>query len=346
MDAQLAAMKREAREKAKVEAKEKLEIELRLAAGLGELYIMRRLINEGARPDGADAHGWTSLHFACMNGHLKTAKWLVELARATPNLRDSTGATALFYAACNGHLDIVAWLVEGPGLLVDEKSDDGRTPMHVAREQGQAEVMAYFSEWLYNMSDMEKRMKNIAREEERLSHAASDKRDVIVKDKRGKKQDAYSANVVAKERKFNSEHAAWQEGKLAVAKKHHDISRRDLGHRRGHDEPPEEGDELKKLLGMGAKHVDFEHPAYKYPVGDVPLDEMLPNHEDMALHGMMGGAEPKGRKKKGKAKGKKSRGRSKSPGGGASRGGSTTAEAEPPAWGMEEGDMDFMQASG
>lgn len=59
----------------------------------------------------------------------------------------------------------------------------------------------------------------------------------------------------------------------------------------------------------------------------------------------MEGAAPKGRKKKGK--GKKSKGRSKSPASSrpGSRGGST-AEAEPPAWGMEEGDMDFMQASG
>ena len=57
LDAQLAAMKRESREKAKVEKCEGLEIELRLAAGLGELYIMRRLIDEGARADGADAHG-------------------------------------------------------------------------------------------------------------------------------------------------------------------------------------------------------------------------------------------------------------------------------------------------
>lgn len=157
--------------------------------------------------------------------------------------------------------------LQGPGLLVDEKSDDGRTPMHVAREEGQAEVMAYFSEWMNNLSDMDKRMRNISREEERLSHAASDKRDVIVKAKRGKKQDAYSANVLAKERKVYAEHAAWQEGKLSIAKKHHDISGRDLGHTRGHDEPPEEEDELKRLLGMGAKYVDYEHPAYKYVQG-------------------------------------------------------------------------------
>ena len=62
---------------------------------------------------------------------------------------------------------------------------------------------------------------------------------------------------------MNAEHAAWQEEKLAAAKQHHDISVRDLGHSRGHDEPPEEEDELKKLLGMGEKDIDWDHPSYK-----------------------------------------------------------------------------------
>ena len=89
------------------------------------------------------AAGWTPLHFACMNGHTKTAKWLVELARASPSVRDANGATPLFYAACHGHLEIVQWLVEGPGLQVDDKCYDGRTPMHVAREERQTEVSGW-----------------------------------------------------------------------------------------------------------------------------------------------------------------------------------------------------------
>lgn len=68
MEAELARAKKEARERARENARaekdaalvrenEKLEVQLRLAAGLGELFIMRRLVQEGARPDGADAHG-------------------------------------------------------------------------------------------------------------------------------------------------------------------------------------------------------------------------------------------------------------------------------------------------
>lgn len=56
-------------------------------------------------------NGWSSLHFACMNGHRKTARQLL-LHDAEINLQNFDGNTALHLAACNNKADVVSMLLE------------------------------------------------------------------------------------------------------------------------------------------------------------------------------------------------------------------------------------------
>jgi ankyrin repeat protein len=83
---------------------------LQVAAGLGELSVVKILINAGAKVDHQDARGRTALSEAAMAGHLDVADILLT-SGANPKLETVDGNTALSYAAAEAPAELIRLLI-------------------------------------------------------------------------------------------------------------------------------------------------------------------------------------------------------------------------------------------
>ena len=64
----------------------------------------------GVDPNGAGEYGRTALHFAALDGRVRTVKHLVEKHNADIHKRDSFGKTALDSAERDGRTECAAYL--------------------------------------------------------------------------------------------------------------------------------------------------------------------------------------------------------------------------------------------
>ncbi len=96
------------------------------AGGSGDAFILRTLLERGANPNAAGAHGFTALSLATFSGSLARMKILLR-AGALVNARDKLGgATALFNAgSCP-----VGKLLLDHGAKLNIKITDGQTVLH------------------------------------------------------------------------------------------------------------------------------------------------------------------------------------------------------------------------
>jgi hypothetical protein len=83
--------------------------------------------------------GWTALHHAARNGHLKVAKMLLE-AKVDVTLQTNGKETALHHAAENGHKEIVKMLLEAK-MDVEVQDEGRRTALYHAAENGHLEIV-------------------------------------------------------------------------------------------------------------------------------------------------------------------------------------------------------------
>lgn len=101
--------------------------ELLECARYGEVDAVRSILD--AYPDfvnTVDGSGSTPLHKACANGHVSTAKLLIQ--RGASNLKNQSGNTPLHWAAASGHEQIVRLLLERfDDIDVLQKNDFGRS---------------------------------------------------------------------------------------------------------------------------------------------------------------------------------------------------------------------------
>jgi hypothetical protein len=115
-------------------------ISLQEAAALGDVNLVRTLIDNGTYVDSLDdSFLKTALHRAAMGGH----KSIVELLLANGadiDARSSACATPLHYAAEEGHKEIVELLVT-KGADVNAKNTDGNVPLHVAARKGHRDIV-------------------------------------------------------------------------------------------------------------------------------------------------------------------------------------------------------------
>ena len=79
---------------------------LHIAASLGQLDTVRRLLDSGLRVDEVKEDGNTALHCAAIMGHLDVVELLLE-EEADTEATGKSGATPLMMAAAMGHLEVV-----------------------------------------------------------------------------------------------------------------------------------------------------------------------------------------------------------------------------------------------
>ncbi|KAJ8688126.1 hypothetical protein QAD02_023921 [Eretmocerus hayati] len=101
----------------------------------------------GADVKAADSDGWTSLHYACQHGDIKTVKLLIENG-AQIDVVDKDGFSLLFPAVRSENVEVVRLLIDA-GLDVNKNDFDDdelqclnhTTPLHAAVERGNVEIV-------------------------------------------------------------------------------------------------------------------------------------------------------------------------------------------------------------
>ena len=78
---------------------------LHIAASLGQLETVRRLLDSGVRVDEVKEDGNTALHCATIMGHLSVVELLLE-EEADTEATGKSGATPLMMAAAMGHVEV------------------------------------------------------------------------------------------------------------------------------------------------------------------------------------------------------------------------------------------------
>lgn len=101
----------------------------------------------------ANRHGHTCLMIACYKGHLKIARYLIELG-ADVNRKSVKGNTALHDCAESGSLEILTLLLES-GAKMDVDSY-GMTPLLAAAVSGHTHIVDFVVENLDSVTRKEK----------------------------------------------------------------------------------------------------------------------------------------------------------------------------------------------
>ena len=103
------------------------------------------LCNNGYDLECVDKQGYTALHHACKQGHLKRVQNLVECgAHLGARTKDEEGKTGFLLAAQGGYLEVMTYLLS-EGDDVDQQDKRGRTVFHLAAESGHLPTIKYLS---------------------------------------------------------------------------------------------------------------------------------------------------------------------------------------------------------
>ena len=118
----------------------------------GSIAEVRRLLDDGADPNHADADGFTALIYAAIRGHTQIAKALLD-SGANPNQTNAYDRTALIHAALAGHSQTAKVLLDG-GANPNHVSAEGATALMYAVLRSQVDVVKILSDtsdssWLF-----------------------------------------------------------------------------------------------------------------------------------------------------------------------------------------------------
>ena len=119
---------------------------LAIAARYGHTQMCELLLARGVNV-GAEVSNplWTSLHRACANGHMLTARAVLRAEGRLLNHPDPSGFTPLMAACAAGHHDIVLMLVEEYDAEVGAVNTDGETALWLAASCGHADVVDFLA---------------------------------------------------------------------------------------------------------------------------------------------------------------------------------------------------------
>ena len=110
---------------------------LHSAAENGDLYVMKKLLEDGADINCTDPRKWTPLHYASVNGHLDIVRSLIQHG-ADINCLSDYNETPLHLAIENKKLGVVRLLLER-GAEVSFQNFNKQTPINIATEYGKIE---------------------------------------------------------------------------------------------------------------------------------------------------------------------------------------------------------------
>ena len=114
---------------------------LHVACIKGHIDIVMMLVHQyGADISAQDIHGRTALHMACWYGHTELVEKLVNSFHMDPMLLDNNGCICLHHAAHGGKESIVKLLITRCKCPVDYRNNDGQTPLHLACAVGDRNV--------------------------------------------------------------------------------------------------------------------------------------------------------------------------------------------------------------
>ncbi len=112
--------------------------DLFIAAILGDMALLRAMLDQGADVNAKTNDGETALILACKQGRLEEVRTLLE--RAEINAKDKYGETALMKASRAGHLEIVQALLE-KGVEVNAEDKYGKNALYAAVGKDRVEVV-------------------------------------------------------------------------------------------------------------------------------------------------------------------------------------------------------------
>ena len=107
---------------------------LSIAAELGNVPVLRLLLENGANPNVMDDNGSTPFYWACESADDDEAISLLLDNGADPTVANNRGDTSFHAVCCRGHVETIRFLLEQPGINVNSLSGDQCTPLRLACE--------------------------------------------------------------------------------------------------------------------------------------------------------------------------------------------------------------------
>jgi len=110
------------------------------AAMKGDTVAVQTLLRQGADVNAPQADGMTALHWAALNGDLKTANVLLVAKAKTEPMTRLGGYTPLHLGSSRGHAAVVTRLLQA-GSLATAVTTTGVQPIHLAAQAGNPEAV-------------------------------------------------------------------------------------------------------------------------------------------------------------------------------------------------------------
>lgn len=110
------------------------------AAKSGDIEKVKDELENGANPDEQNARGWTPFMISVANGHIHSARLLIDYG-ADVNHRNYSGRTALMFASNYGFTDIVKLLCQSGALVKEQNNKESKSPLMAASEKGHVEIV-------------------------------------------------------------------------------------------------------------------------------------------------------------------------------------------------------------
>jgi uncharacterized protein len=165
-------------ELAEMLAKEKVEMDLFEAAGLGISSKIKSLIEKGENPDALNKNGYTPLGLACHFGQFEAVKWLFTLgANVNKPMENELGSSPLHAAVGANSFPIVEFLVS-KGAFINAQQKNGTTALYAAVNQKNLELTRFL---LDQKAAINIKMPNVIHLKELVSNLQLEEFDLLFK---------------------------------------------------------------------------------------------------------------------------------------------------------------------